>query len=155
MLTKEEIIHKITKWCAYQDRSEFETIEKMMAMGVNKNEIPDIIEYLREENYLNEERFVKNYIEGKLNLKKWGLKKVKYLLKQKYRVPDELINKHISTISKEHYLSKLKDIIARKKQLLEKKEKDQSVLKKKIINFALSKGYDISDIYEVINELKM
>lgn len=155
MKEKEIIINKITKWCAYQDRSEFECIQKLKTIGAEEQDIPEIIQFLKDENYLNEERFVKSYINGKMNLKKWGLEKIKLYLKNKYRIEEDVINKALQEINREEYLNTLQKILIRKKQILEKKEKDKSVLKKKIINFAVSKGYDYSSIYEVINNLKI
>lgn len=142
------------RWCAYRDRSEQETVEKLLEWGVEEKEIAEIIEYLKEERYLDENRFVQNYIQGKLN-KKWGIEKIKHHLKHQYRVPEALINQYVQEVDKEDYLIRLEKILTKKKELLEKKEKDKSILKKKIINFALSKGYDISDIYKVIHRLKL
>lgn len=151
----DKILHTIMRWCAYQDRSEFETRQKLKSLELNDDEINEIIELLKNENYLNEERFVKNFIYGKFNNKKWGLEKIKHHLIQKHRIAESLINQYAQMISKEEYLQKLKDLVIKKKQQLEKKESDRIILKKKIINFALSKGYDYSSIIEVINQLKI
>ncbi|GIV28986.1 MAG: hypothetical protein KatS3mg028_0052 [Bacteroidia bacterium] len=153
MELREHILNQIMRWCAYRDRSEQEAVEKLLELGVEEKEIAGIIEYLKEERYLDEKRFVQNFIQGKLS-KKWGIEKIKHHLRYKYQVPEELINQCLLVIDREDYLIQLEKILRKKKELLEKKEKDKSILKKKIINFALSKGYDYSDIYRVINELK-
>lgn len=154
-MNKEEVLSKITKWCSYQDRSEFETIQKLLSYGLSEKEIKEIVQYLQKENYLNERRFVQSFINGKLHLKKWGIEKIKYYLRNKYNVDNALIDEVIQEIDNDEYLEKLKHIILKKKSLLEKKEKDDQVLKKKIINFALSKGFSYSDIFKVIQELKI
>ncbi len=154
MSTKKDIFSKILRWCAYQDRSEYEVVEKLLALGMEEKDVHEWIAYLKEENYLNENRFVQNFIQSKLS-KKWGIEKIKHYLKQKYRVSEELINQHFGEIDREDYLLQLQKLLTRKKEMLEKKEKDKNILKKKIINFALSKGYDYSDIYKVINQIKI
>jgi regulatory protein len=154
-MDKSVIFQKICKWCAYQDRSEFETYQKLLSMDVSEKDALEMIELLKEENYLNQDRFLRSFINGKLHSKKWGLEKIKFHLKQKHHVPEDLINQYFQEINKNEYLEQLKKIIHRKKLILEKKEKDKMQLKKKIINFALSKGFDFSDIYQVINELKL
>jgi len=154
-MNKEDVLSKITKWCSYQDRSEFETIQKLLSYGLSEKEIKEIVQYLQKENYLNERRFVQSFINGKLHLKKWGIEKIKYYLRNKYNVDNALIDEVIQEIDNDEYLEKLKHIILKKKSLLEKKEKDDQVLKKKIINFALSKGFSYSDIFKVIQELKI
>lgn len=153
MLSKEQILNKVTRWCAYQDRSEYETIQKLLSMQVKREDVQGIIQYLKDENYLNEERFVRYYVWGKMNNKKWGIEKIKFQLKQKYKVPEVLIKSALQEIDKEVYMNKLKELILKKIQVLEKKEKDKSVLKKKIINFALSKGFEMLDIYEIFQQI--
>lgn len=154
-MNKEEVLSKITKWCSYQDRSEFETIQKLLSYGLSEKEIKEIVQYLQKENYLNERRFVQSFMNGKLHLKKWGIEKIKYYLRNKYNVDNALIDEVIQEIDNDEYLEKLKHIILKKKSLLEKKEKDDQVLRKKIINFALSKGFSYTDIFKVIQELKI
>lgn len=155
MNTSSDILSKITKWCAYQDRSEYEVIQKLKSFNISEKDVPVILQFLKNENYLNEERFVKNYIHSKINSRKWGIEKIKHQLKQKYHIPESLIQQCLQKIDKENYLNKLKEIIIKKKNILEKKETDATLLKKKIINFVLSKGYDISDIYTILKELKI
>lgn len=154
-MDKNIIVSKITKWCAYQERSEYETIQKLLSMGVDKKAIEEIIQYLKDENYLNEKRFVSTFINGKINIKKWGVEKIKQYLKQKHHIADETIHQYIQDIDKEKYLQQLQHIILKKKQFIETKEKDKHLLRKKIINFALSKGYNLDEIIETLKQLNI
>lgn len=154
-MDKNNIVSKITKWCAYQERSEYETIQKLLSMGVDKKAIEEIIQYLKDENYLNEKRFVSTFINGKINIKKWGVEKIKKYLKQKHHIADETIHQYIQDIDKEKYLQQLQHIILKKKQFIETKEKDKHLLRKKIINFALSKGYNLDEIIETLKQLNI
>ncbi len=150
----EEIISKISKWCAYQERSEFQVRQKLEEWNVKENDIEKILKYLREENYLNEVRFLQAFINGKLS-KKWGLEKIKFHLKQKHHISESKINEVLQHIESSDYLDTLKNLIAKKIHQIQQKEQDKMIVKKKIINFALSKGYSLQDIYSVIQELKL
>ncbi len=154
-MDKETIIKKITRWCAYQERSEYETVQKLISLGIDNKIIEQIIQYLKEENYLNEQRFVNTFINGKMHSKKWGIEKIRYYLKQKHHVDERLIHQAFGKIDNHAYLQRLEHIILKKKQSIEKKVNDRYVLKKKIINFALSKGYNISEIIQVLDELNI
>jgi len=46
-MNREEVLSKITKWCSYQDRSEFETVQKLLSYGLSKKEIDEVIRYLQ------------------------------------------------------------------------------------------------------------
>ncbi len=150
----EEIISKISKWCAYQERSEFQVRQKLEEWNVKDEDIEKILKYLREENYLNEDRFLQAFINGKLS-KKWGLEKIKFHLKQKHHIAESKINEVLQHIEASDYLDTLKNLITKKIHQIQQKEQDKMLVKKKIINFALSKGYNLQDIYSVIQELKL
>lgn len=63
---------KIKHYCAYQERSHYETREKLYSLGLYKSQVERIMSALIEENYLNEERFSIAYAVGKFRINKWG-----------------------------------------------------------------------------------
>ena len=75
------IIDKIQSYCLYQDRCIKEVKNKLFSLKVNDDLGQKIINHLIDNDYLNEERFVKLFIQGKLRIKKWGKIKLKYELK--------------------------------------------------------------------------
>jgi len=49
-------IEKIKNWCAYQERSHYETRNKLFDFGLYTNEVDEAISVLVTENFLNEEQ---------------------------------------------------------------------------------------------------
>ena len=82
-LTKEQALQKLKQYCAYQERSHQEVIQKLWDLGVRKSEHDEIVSGLIEEDYLNEERFAIHFAGGKFRMKDWGRKKIYYGLKEK------------------------------------------------------------------------
>ena len=64
------IIDKIQSYCLYQDRCIKEVKNKLFSLKVNNDLGQKIINHLIDNDYLNEERFVKLFIQGKLRIKK-------------------------------------------------------------------------------------
>jgi hypothetical protein len=62
-------------FCAYQERCQQEVYQKMRAASLTAEEADTIISRLIEENYLNEERFARQFAGGHFRLKKWGKQK--------------------------------------------------------------------------------
>lgn len=149
-LTSEEIVQKLQRFCAYQERCVFDIKTKLFDLKVPKYKHDEIIDKLIDDDFLNEERFTEIYIRGKLNQKKWGRIKITFALKQKH-IPDSLIKLKIAEIDKNQYSKILKDVILKKKSLLEKKESEN--LKTKLADYAASKGFEGGLIWGVINEL--
>ena len=144
-----EALIKITRYCAYQERSYKEVREKLGSFELTEDEIDHAIFYLEDENYLDEPRFVEVYIRSKIRQNKWGKIKVKQHLKQK-QIPDSLITGAFSKFDFEEYYSLLSELIIKKCKELSK-EKDFLKKKAKLVRFAVGKGFESHLVYELVN----
>src|ERR1700754_3040388 len=106
-ITDEKVaLNKAEHFCAYQERSQQETRDKIYEWGLWPDAVERVISQLIEGNFLNEERFAKAYTKGEFNQKAWGRIKIKQGLKFK-RVPDVLIKKALLTIDIDDYAATL------------------------------------------------
>jgi regulatory protein len=149
-LSPEMAHHKIKNWCAYQERSQFETRQKLFEYGLFSEDVEQIISSLIEENFLNEERFALAYVSGKFNIKHWGRIKIKIELK-KHKVSDYLINKALSKIDDEVYLDILKTEIEKKIKITSEKNKQKLIYN--LIQYALRKGYENELVVEQVKKI--
>lgn len=140
-------IEKIKNWCAYQERSHFETKTKLFEFGLYSNEVDEAITALISENFLNEERFAEAFTRGKFRIKHWGKIKIKNELKQRL-VSDYSINKALKLIDDNEYYTVLKKIISKK--IAETKEKNEYKKKHKVFQYAISRGFESNLISEII-----
>jgi len=133
------ITSKIKRFCAFQERSHKDVKEKLYSLGLYKSQVEILLTQLIEENYLNEERFAKQFTGGKFRMKSWGRIKIKYELQQK-KVSAYNISKALDTIDEDAYLQSLQKLAAKKWQLL---KADQLMMRKfKTLQFLLQKGYE-------------
>ncbi|QII70565.1 RecX family transcriptional regulator [Apibacter sp. B3706] len=147
MLDLSQIKKKLADYCVYQDRSHYEVEQKLKELRtLNEDERGEILIWLIQNNFLNEERFSKSYARGKFYQKKWGKNKIKQGLKQK-RIPTNLIDKGIEEINEEDYKSTLMELTEKKWNII--RESEVYLKKKKIYNYLLQKGYE----YNLINEI--
>ena len=144
--------HKIKNWCAYQERSQHETRQKLYEYGLFSDDVEQLIVKLIEENFLNEERFAFAFVSGKFNIKQWGKIKIKIELR-KHKVSDYLINKALNNIDETQYLNTLKKVIEKKIRLTSEKNKQKLIYK--ITQQVLSRGFEsdlaIEQIKKIIN----
>lgn len=149
MLDLSQIKKKLADYCVYQDRSHYEVEQKLKELRtLNEEERGEILIWLIQNNFLNEERFSKSYARGKFYQKKWGKIKIKQGLKQK-RIPTNLIDKGIEEIIEEDYKSTLMELTEKKWNVL--RDSDIFLKKKKIYNYLLQKGYENYLINEILN----
>lgn len=143
------LIKKLEQYCAYQERCTNEIIAKLKYLKVNERHFDSIISKLKEENFLNEERFAKAYARGQFRLNRWGKRKIFFELKHK-NIPDVIIQAGLADIDDEEYRQVLKDLIIKKN--VELKNKKSLNIRGKIINFAYSKGFETDLILDIIKE---
>jgi regulatory protein len=138
-LTKEQALQKLRQYCAYQERSHSEVIQKLWELGVRKAEHDEIVSSLIEEDYLNEERFAIQFAGGKFRMKDWGRKRIYYALKEK-KVSEYNIRKALKEITDEAYEKTLEELAEKKYASL--KDEQYLVRKKKTMDYLMQKGYE-------------
>ena len=145
----EEALQKGRAFCAYQERSPSEVYQKMMKLGLHKQEITAAIEQLEEETFLDEFRFARVYARSKFRQKGWGKMKITNGLREK-RISSKAIEEGLLEIVEEDYLEALREQAAKKAEEL-KGEKDK---KPKLLRFLASRGFESHLIWKAIDQLK-
>src|SRR5471030_319691 len=152
-ITDEKIgLKKAEHFCAYQERSQQETRDKLYEWGLWPEAVESIISQLIGSNFLNEERFAKAYTKGKFNQKGWGKIKIKQGLKFK-QVPDVLIKKALATIDMDAYLQTLETIIEKKAALTT--EKDTYKRNYKLQQYAMGRGFEADLVADVLKNIEL
>ena len=138
---------KLEHYCAYQERCHDEVIQKLRNMALNSDEIDEVIVYLIENNFLNEERFACSFARGKFRIKKWG--KIRIINELKFRtISQYTINKALKEIDEEEYLSTFDSLSELTWNTITEKNKLKK--RKKFCDYLLRKGWESNMIYEKV-----
>ena len=108
-----EVLDRMRKFCAYQDRCHSEVRSKLLKMHVYGDDLEEIISELVSEKFLDEERFARSYARGKFRMNRWGRFKIRMHLKQK-QVSDYCIAKGLEEIDEEEYEQVLDELLRSK-----------------------------------------
>ena len=150
-LSWEQALPQVKQFCVYRERCHSEVKEKLYSLGLYKNDVEQLMAQLIEENYLNEERFAKQYADGKFRINQWGRVKIKYALRQK-QVSDYSIKKGLKEISEADYKKTLQKLAEQKLKTL-KNESNVFSKRKKLQDYLLGKGYEGEVVREIVNEI--
>lgn len=142
---------KMESWCAYQDRCTFEVEQKLISWNTSIENQAEIIEHLKKNRFLDDDRFVASFISGKFKIKRWGKLKIKYHLLQK-RIDKQAIQTGLQTIDMDLYVETLK-VLAQKKLLEKKAKEDIWAIKRRVCAYLASKGYESDLIHEIVAEV--
>jgi len=145
--TLSEATKKLEYFCAYQDRCHQEVLLKLRQMQMIPEAIDQIMGHLIQRDYLNEERFARNYARGKFNHKHWGRIRITQELKKRNISPIN-IKIALKELDDSTYLSSLETLA--KKKLDQLKGKEKEVQKKKLADYLLYRGWESSLVYEQV-----
>ncbi len=150
-MTQEEALAKLQRYCAYQDRCHQEVRTKLLSLKIYGDWLEEIIARLIEDDFLNEERYARSYVRGKYRIKKWGKRKILNELKLR-RISPYCIKKGMTEIDPLEYRDNLYSLM--EKYVRERQGKyPKPQLTKKVIQHAMTKGYDYAEINDQLKSI--
>lgn len=148
---QEEIIVKLYKYCAYQDRCTQEVIDKLQEYAVSPDEYDPYLAHLEDERFLDDERFVSSFVRGKFYHKSWGRQKIRHELRQKH-LPQSMIEAGLlREIPEEEYREKADALLRRKWEQTD--EADRFRRREKAARYLVQKGYEWEVFQDTLQEL--
>jgi regulatory protein len=142
----EELLTRLEYFCAYQERCEYDVLEKIKKLGLDGPEKTKLlIKRLQKEGFLDQQRFIASYVMGKVSIKKWGVNKIRAGLIQKRISPDD-IARGMMEIDTNIYQENLRSLFEKKIINLADYKTDYQQ-KSKVVRFLSSKGYTAEEVY--------
>lgn len=148
-----EVLQKCASLCSKAEYAVFDIKKRLSKWNISEDEQQEIIEYLCDNDYINEERYICAYVHEKFNLSKWGRIKIRHALRKK-NLPNQTIFNALDEIDEEIYYNTLLNIVNYKAKSI---TKNTLTLKEKasVYNYALSKGYEPDLIEKAIKDFSM
>ncbi|HET8839212.1 MAG TPA: regulatory protein RecX [Flavobacteriaceae bacterium] len=148
--TLEEAKRKMLNFCAYRERCHKEVEKKLVEMRMIPEAQYQIIRFLLQEGFLNEERFAKSFARGKFRIKKWGKTRIIRELKTR-EISKYNIESALREIEEPVYLRTLDEVAKKKLALIS--DKNNFKIKRKLADHLLYKGFETHLVYEKVREL--
>ena len=148
-LTPDQVLDKMAKYCAYQERCVKDVKDKLKTIDIAEEEKTKILKYLLDNRFVNDERYAKAFVQGKVNQSGWGLNKIRFHLVQK-GIAKELIDEALGQTDEELYRQRLIDILKTKAKTL--KADSDFDRNRKLAAYAMQKGFEGDLVWEVLKE---
>lgn len=136
---------RVLKYILYKKRTEQE-IRNKFAQSIEENLLEDIIEYLKEANYINDKEYIEKIVNNFMILKNLSIREIQY----------KLVSKGLKKSDIEEYMYENKDEL----EEYEFKSASNIFLKKsssmeqdEIKQYLLKKGYKIENINRAIENI--
>jgi len=144
--------NKALKYIEKSIKTETQIREMLIKKEYEEEVIDRVLDFLRNYDFVNDERYVKAFIKAKI--KESGKNKIKFNLMKK-GISQELIKDSLSAINSEEELLVATRLAQKKADTLCKNEKDKQKILQKINVFLINKGYSYSIINEVIPKIDL
>ena len=134
---------KILKYIIYKKRSENEVRNKFSST-INQELLDDIIDYLKEANYINDKEFIKKTVNNFITLKNLSIKELKYKLLAKGLNKDDIDDYLYENKEEleEYEIKSASNIIYKKSSTMEQEEIKQYLLKKGYKNKNIKQAFE-------------
>ena len=149
-LSSDQLLDKMAKYCAYQERCVKDVTDKLKTFEISEKERKDILTYLIDNRFVNNERFAKAFVHGKINQSGWGLNKIRFHLMQK-GIEKGLIDKALQAFDEEIYRQRLLEVLMTKAKTV--KAANDFEKKRKLAAYAMQKGFEGNLVWEVLKDL--
>ncbi len=151
-ISEKQAFSRMAHLCSQKEYSCFDISQKLFRLNFTSSEIENIVKNLVNENFLNEERFVRSYIGDKLKFNNWGKKKIEVALRQK-KIPHEIIQKVFNEYSN-YELNQLLESVLKKKWKSIKGATDNE-RRAKLIRYALGRGFEMKEVILCMQKLNL
>lgn len=150
--TTEQLKFKASAYCSQSEHCESEVREKLIHWGgESEDEIAEIIEFLKEEKYIDNQRYANFYARDKFRFNRWGKRKIALMLSSK-KIERDTIEVALCEIDENEYEEVIREVITSKSKGL--KAKNDYDRQNKLYNYAISKGFESRIITNVLRDMK-
>lgn len=142
---------RAARYCAGRERAPFQVYEKLISWKLTEEEAEQVLDQLRSEKYIDENRFCRAFCRDKFEFNQWGKVKIRQELFQ-YRLPEEVVAYGLDQIDPQRYEDRLRQLSRDKWKSLEG-EADAWTRKQKTAAYMVRKGYETDLVMDFLNRM--
>jgi len=137
--------------CSRKEYCVFDIKQKLYNWELYESDAEEIIKVLIGEKFVDEERFVKAFVNDKFKFNHWGKVKIKYHLKHKH-IEGIFVDNTLNEIDFDEYMKVIVHEISNKI----KKVKANSTYERnaKVVNYMAGKGFEPDLVFKQLKKLK-
>jgi regulatory protein len=150
MISTHQLYPKMAALCSRSEQCSSDIRKKILDAGNSSDEADEIIETLKRDRFLDDERYIRSFVSDKFRLNKWGKVKIRHYLKVK-GLPDGMIQKGLDEINENKYRELLIKTMKEKAKTVKKKERFEKM--GQIIRFAMNRGFEPEIIHRYLGDV--
>lgn len=145
---KKEALYQLMRLCSRQEKCTYDIRKKLEEWKLPEEDTAQIVNQLKEEKFLDDERYTRFFVRDKFTLNKWGRQKIRYMLLARH-IDSRIIEDALAQLSEEEYQRILTGELRKKRKQLTGNNHFQ--LRAKLFNFATQRGFEADLVYKTID----
>lgn len=148
-MTETEMLQKVAAYCSAAERCRQDAEKKIVAAGFSREVVDRILDRMEKENFIDETRFCRSFVNDRLRFNKWGRVRLGYELRMR-NIPEDTITGALDEIDETLYLDILRTILNDKRRTV--KANDRWDMFHKLLRFAAGRGFENELVMKCLRE---
>lgn len=152
-VTKEIALDKLETLCSRSEQCEYDLNQKMFRWGLSTADRKDVIDFLRENRFVDDTRYAKSYANDKSRFSSWGPYKVRIELLRK-RIKPAVISEALNNVNPQIWKEGLMRCAITKAKNLDLTGEAGYDSRNKLFRYLISRGYPSSSATKAVMMMK-
>jgi regulatory protein len=147
-MDKQVALAKLRQMCSRQEKCPTDVLSLLKRWEVDEDQHHIIVEILKKEKFVDEQRYASAFIRDKIKFDRWGVVKIKMMLQQKgisKTISDDLLKQ----IDRNEYKEMIGRELAKKRKSLKGTPYE---IWAKLARYGSSRGYELEYMQDFLNE---
>lgn len=149
-ISEKAALSRMMRICSRKEYCSFDIRQKLKRLNIDDEITEQIINTLKKNNFIDNARYTRSYINDKLRFSKWGKTKIVYALRAK-RIESDIIENSFSEFDDELLTKELRPLLIRKMKSV--KGTDDYEKRNKVIRYGLGRGFAMDDIISCLDKI--
>ncbi len=149
-MTIEKALQIIAGLCSKKECCSRDVLEKLKRWEFGEEDQQKILAFLKQHQFVDDERFARIYAEDKFRFNGWGKQKIAMMLRQK-GISSDVVAHALEFIGTQQYVDSCLELLEQKARSLPDEEPYK--IKAKLIRFALGRGFDYDTVRQCLSRL--
>lgn len=148
-ITEQDALKRMAAYCSASEHCRSEVEEKLQRLELKEDAIERILQRLEEEQFIDEARYCRAFVNDKLHFSGWGKRKMAQALQQKH-ISRTVYQPAIDAIDEKAYEAALRKALEQKERSM-KPEITGYQRKVKLLHFGESRGYSYEELRKFVD----
>ncbi len=149
-LSAHDALLRLAARCRTTECCEYDLRTALKRWGISAGDADAVIDRLRREGFINDERYVRAFVHDKVKFDGWGREKIRYTLRLK-GLDGDVVSDALSAIDDDAYLAALRSLLQRRAR--EVAGREPALRRAALMRTAASRGYEAALASRVVSSI--